>query len=215
MPRTYRKTRRAERQAETRRRIVDAAIALHQTVGPAAATVTAIAEKAGVSRLTVYRHFPDEVELLRACTGTYNTDHPPPDPSALHAITDPARRLEAALTGLYRYYSDNEAMLGHGADSLPAKPALGVALQPMFEGLEHLTDLLATGWLVDGDQGPADGGHGSLLRGAIAHAVAFPTWRSLRRHQGLTNAQGVELMVGMVLTARRGVRRDGEAGARR
>ena len=80
MPRTYRLNKRAERQRATRQRIEAAAIALHEEVGGAAATITAIAERAGVSRLTVYRHFPDERSLLLACTGTYLEANPPPDP---------------------------------------------------------------------------------------------------------------------------------------
>ena len=67
--RRYTLKRRAELQAETRQRIVDAAVALHSSVGPAATTISAIAEHAGVERLTVYRHFPDELTLLRACSG--------------------------------------------------------------------------------------------------------------------------------------------------
>src|SRR6185369_1888905 len=102
---------RADKQHGTRRRIVDAALELHETVGPARATITEIAKRAGVSRVTVYRHFPDELSLLQACTGTYNIEHPPPDPSGLAAIADPQQRLEAALTGLYAYYAENEPML--------------------------------------------------------------------------------------------------------
>ena len=195
MPRKYELKRRAERQGETRRRIVDAAIHLHETVGPVGATITAIAREAGVSRVTVYRHFPDEVSLLQACTGTYNVAHPPPDPAELFTLEDPVERLEAALERLYAYYSDNEAMLSSGADAMPTYPALAVALQPFLDGQRQLVDLLASGWEVDGRPG-------STLRAAIGHAVALPTWRSLRQEQGLTNDQAVSLMVGMVKAAR-------------
>ena len=195
MPRKYELKRRAERQDETRKRIVDATIHLHQTVGPVGATITAIAREAGVSRVTVYRHFPDEVSLLQACTGTYNVAHPPPDARELLALEDPVGRLETALDRLYAYYSDNEAMLSSGADAMPTHPALAVALEPFFEGQRQLVDLLASGWEVDGRPG-------STLRGAIGHAVALPTWRSLRQMQGLTNDQAVRLMVGMVNAAR-------------
>ena len=195
MPRRYELKRRAERRDDTRRRIVDATIHLHQTVGPVGATITAIAREAGVSRLTVYRHFPDEVSLLRACTSTYNEANPPPDAAGLLAISDPIRRLEVALEGLYAYYADNEAMLLSGADAMPTHPALGVALQPYFDGLRQMVQLLAAGWEVDG-------GPGTSLHGAIGHAVSLLTWRSLRHEQGLTNQQSVRLMVGMVRAAR-------------
>ena len=195
MPRKYELKRRAERRDETRRRIVDATIHLHETVGANGATITAIARKAGVSRLTVYRHFPDEVSLLQACTGTYNVAHPPPDAAELVTIEDPVRRLEVTLERLYTYYADNEAMLSSGADAMPTHPALGVALAPFFEGQRRLVDLLASGWEVDAHPG-------STLRGAIGHAVALPTWRSLRQEQGLTNDQAIRLMVGMIRAAR-------------
>jgi AcrR family transcriptional regulator len=41
-------------------------MSLHESVGPRATTVSAIAEGAGVTRLTVYRHFPDELSLVSA-----------------------------------------------------------------------------------------------------------------------------------------------------
>src|SRR5580693_5747690 len=95
---------RAERQEATRRRITAAAIALHEAVGPAEASISAIAKRAGVQRLTVYRHFPDTESLLKACGSNYRAAHPPPDPSAWLAVGDPQERLAAALTGLYRYF---------------------------------------------------------------------------------------------------------------
>ena len=104
MSRKYQLNKRAERQQETRRRIEAAAIALHEEVGGVAATITAIAERAGVSRLTVYRHFPDERSLLTACTGTYLAANPPPDPRDWARIPDPAVRLRIALAELYPYY---------------------------------------------------------------------------------------------------------------
>jgi AcrR family transcriptional regulator len=192
--RRYELKKRAQRQAETRRRIVDATIQLHETVGPLAATIAAIAERAGVSRLTVYRHFPEEVDLLRACTSDYNLAHPPPDARPWVAVEDPRRRLERALTDLYAYFSANEPMLGNGLDSYGAMPALREALRPQLEGAQRAQGLLSTGWGVDA-------GPGSLLSAAIGHAIAFPTWRALRHAQGLTNDQAVQLMVRMVAAA--------------
>ncbi len=66
--RSYNLGQRASSQEETPRRIVDATVALHEEIGPRATTISAIAEKASVQRLTVYRHFPDETELFKACT---------------------------------------------------------------------------------------------------------------------------------------------------
>ena len=193
MTRRYESKKRADRQAETRRRIVDATIELHETVGPLAASVAAIAERAGVSRLTVYRHFPDEAELLRACTSDYNVSHPPPDPTPWLAIEDPRRRVEVALRDMYAYYAQNEPMLANGMDSYGVMPALRKALEPFFDGMRQVQELLLSGW--DVDTAP-----GSLLAGAVGHAIAFGTWRALRHQQGLTNAQAVKLMVGLVLS---------------
>src|SRR5215213_9431599 len=195
MPRRYQLKRRAERRDETRERIVDATIHLHQTVGSAGASITAIAREAGVSRLTVYRHFPDEVSLLEACTSKYNVANPPPDAPDLLAIGEPERRLEVALQRLYAYYAENQAMLLSGVDALPTHPALGVALRPYFEGMRQLVDLLASGW-------ERDGAPGTALHGAVGHAVSLGTWRSLRHEQGLTNEQAVRVMVGMVRAAK-------------
>jgi hypothetical protein len=97
---------------------------------------------------------------------------------------------------LYAFYSANEAMIGNGLDSYPAMPALREALAPMFEGLKQLQGLLASGWDVDG-------GPGTLLAAGLGHAIAFPTWRSLRHAHGLTNDQAVSLMVGLVVSAAR------------
>lgn len=198
MPRKYELRRRAERQAATRRRIIDAAIELHQAVGPAATTITEVAARAGVSRPTVYRHFPDDLSLFVACTSTYAIDHPPPDPSGLLAIADPMARIRSALGGLYAYYAANEPMFGGAEDALATTPALAAALQPRDIGLAKLADLLAAG-LTGRDAGSPTGG---LARNAIAHALAFSTWRSLHVEQGTTNEQAVALMVAMVEGAR-------------
>src|SRR6184192_685689 len=95
--RTYELKRRAELQEETRRRIVAAAVELHTTLGPSRTTVQAIAEKAGVTRPTVYAHFPDARSLFEACSGHVRATVPPPDPTAWHSISDPSERLETAL----------------------------------------------------------------------------------------------------------------------
>src|SRR5690606_6889289 len=108
---TYNLKQRAKAEADTRRRIVEAAIHLHESVGDAATTVTAIADRAGVGRVTVYRHFPDERSLLTACTNHYFELNPPPDPASWAGIADPNQRLETALTDLYAFYRRTEGML--------------------------------------------------------------------------------------------------------
>src|SRR2546423_5155408 len=106
MTRKYELKRRAENVEETRRKIVEAAVDLHGTVGPARTTVSAIAERAGVQRQTYYRHFPEERDLLHACSGLWEERHPPPDVAGLREIADGPERLRAGLTGLYSFYPD-------------------------------------------------------------------------------------------------------------
>ena len=192
--RRYTLKRRAERQAETRSRIVEATIAAHQGGDPGEASISAIARRAGVSRLTVYRHFPDELSLLTACTSVYNARHPLPDLSGLAHIEDPVARLSAALTGLYAYYADNEPMLRSAAAASATHPALLNALRPWFDALEALQHLLAGGW-------PGRAEAGSVAAGALGHALALQTWLSLRVAQGLTNSQAVSLMTSLVTAA--------------
>src|SRR6187401_3150494 len=109
--RTYRMRQRAEREAQTRRRITESAVALHEEVGPARTSISAIAERAGVRRSTVYRHFPDEAALFAACSSHWRAANPPPELAAWRAIADPDERLRVALRELYGHYRRTEAML--------------------------------------------------------------------------------------------------------
>src|SRR5918999_1011525 len=102
-PRPYRKNVRARREEETRRRITEATVELHREVGPSNTTISAIAERAGVQRLTVYRHFPDEAALFGACSAHWRAEHPVPDPRPWAAIGDPEERLRTALGEIYAY----------------------------------------------------------------------------------------------------------------
>src|SRR5918912_637405 len=92
--RPYRMKRRAELEERTRLRI----------------TESAIAERAGVRRSTVYRHFPDEETLFAACSSHWRAANPPPDPRAWAAIDDPAARTETALPELYAFSARTQAM---------------------------------------------------------------------------------------------------------
>ena len=89
--RPYRLKKRAEAMSDTRQRITEAAMELHGTVGPARTTVSAVAERAGVQRHTVYRHFPTEDDLFAACSAHFDELHPWPDSEAWRREADPAR----------------------------------------------------------------------------------------------------------------------------
>lgn len=191
--RPYRLRERARRQEQTRQRIVEAAAELHGEVGPAATTISAVAERAGVQRLTVYRHFPDEVALFAACSAHTAARHPPPDPRGWSGMEDPAARLAAALGAIYAWYREGERTLGHVLRDAERLPALGQALAPMREYMEAVAGGLAAGWRVETGAERAFGA-------ALAHALEFWTWRSLAG-AGLDPAEAAALMVRFVSAA--------------
>lgn len=192
--RPYELRRRAETMAATRARITEAAVDLHGTVGPARTTITAVAERAGVQRHTVYRHFPSEAELFAACSGHFFATHPWPDPSAWRAVADPAARLTVALDDLYAYYEGTEAMLTNVLRDTGLVPAVEPALTSFRAFVDEAARALGAGWRARGQRR-------SVVAGAARHAVDFDTWRSLARAGGVSRAQAVELTSAMVLRA--------------
>lgn len=194
MKRRYRQTKRARASAETRGRIVDAAIELHTTVGPAKTTISAIAEQAGVERLTVYRHFPREEELFRACVTHGWKRFPPPDYRAWATIADPEQRLRTALTELYAYYGSVGDALTVIVRDFPRVPTLAALNAPYFAKWEEMRDVLARGWNRRGRRR-------QLLLAAIAHSLDLGTWGSLVRTQGLPEADAVALLIRLVRCA--------------
>lgn len=189
--RKYDQKRRAEHQEVTRRRITEATVALHQEIGPAQTTISAIAERAGVERLTVYRHFPSDSDLLRACQQHFRAQHPEPNMAAWAALSDPADRLRAALSALYAYYRETEQMTAHVLHDAPLMPALAELVTGPAAYFAALHTHLAAGWDVAGNARVE-------LEAAIGHALDFETWRSLARRHGLTDGQAVHIMVRLV-----------------
>lgn len=191
--RRYEKRRRAEQEEATRRRITQAAVALHGTVGPARTTVSALARQAGVQRATVYRHFPDETSLLAACSAHWATQHPAPDPQPWLAVEDPQERVRTALTALYAFYRSAESMLANVLRDADATPALREAAVPWRAYLATVEDLLAGGFRA-GDQ--------RTLRAAIALALDFRAWQVLARERHLDDADAAQLMSRAVVAGR-------------
>ena len=183
--------RRDGRRERTRQRIVEATVELHETVGVARATISAIAERAGVQRLTVYRHFPDERALLSACRGHWTASNPPPEPGSWSQVADPQERLRLALGEVYAYHRSTESMMSNIVREAPVKPVLLEVAEPYFRHWERMRYVLATGWGV-GDERLA------MLLATLGHALDFQTWRSLVRQQGLSDEQAVEAMAGMM-----------------
>jgi len=187
MTRTYQKKKRAEREAETRRRIVEATVALHTSVGPARTTISGIADKAGVQRHTVYAHFPDEATLFAACTSHWASLHPFPLAEPWEAVADPLQRLALALRHVWTWYAEVESDLELLLRDAELVPAVHADMDRYAERLAAIADGLA-----------ADLGSSSVVRAAVGHALAFETWRSLVRREGLATDAAVDAMLTLV-----------------
>jgi len=195
--RAYRKRRRADLEAETRRRITESTVDLHGTVGPSRTSISAVAQHAGVRRSTVYRHFPDEAALFEACTAHWRAQNPPPDLAKWGAVDDPDERLRRALESLYRFYRGTEQMMFN----LHRDEEVVPTVKELFAGFRGYLAAARATLMV-----------GRRLRGrarlqtaaAIGHALAFGTWRSLVREQGLDDDAATALMCALVASASAG-----------
>lgn len=190
-PRSYEKRRRAESEQATRRRITEATVELHGTVGPARTTVSAIAQRAGVQRATVYRHFPDDAELFAACSAHWIAAHPYPAPDGWPAIADPQRRTRVALGELYAYYRAAAPMLANVRRDAQLLPALAEAASGAQRYFAAVEDILAAGWAGDPTR----------RRAALALALDFGTWQTLSGR--LSDADAAAVMARMVACAGR------------
>jgi AcrR family transcriptional regulator len=190
--RRYLQSSRAAQTAETHRRIVEAAVELHNTVGPARTTDLAMAERAGVTPRTFYRHFPTDLELFRACMAHGVERWPPPDPSPWREIRDPLERLRVGLTALYLYY--REAGRGLAVvirDNPLLRPELR-ALPGRGQLLRAIPDVLLEGWE------PKTAGRRRSLAAAVGLATSVAAWQWLVDQQGLTDEEAVGILVAMV-----------------
>ena len=192
--RKYELKRRAEEMAETRRRIAEAAVDLHGTIGPARTTLSGVAERAGVQRHTVYRHFPTEADLFAACSAHFFTANPWPDPEPWRTVRDPRLRLTHALDELYAYYERTEPMLSNVLRDIEVVDALRPTMVPLQDFLAEAAEILAAGRA-------ARGRRRHLLDAALRHAVDFHTWRSLAADNSISRADAVELVSVLVEAA--------------
>ena len=183
MTRTYTLKRRAEQQAETRQRIVEAAVELHGSVGPALTTISMIAERAGVQRHTLYAHFPDEMGLYLACSGLVEERDPLPDAAPWRAIADRSERLATALAAIYGWYERNARLLAcvlrdaehHALTRQIAEMRFG----PHFAAYQ---EVLGTRL-------------GTKQRAMLRLALSFFTWRTLVQDGGLKQSAAIAAMV--------------------
>jgi len=188
-PRTYQLRARADKQAEVHRTLAEVAYELHRSVGPANTTVSAIAAKAGVQRLTVYRHFPDVESIFAACTAHAFEIDPPPNPVVWQGIADPEARLRTALTDLYGYHRRNTRLLANLYRDA-AVPPVAAGLARRAQLLARAATVLMVGWHAKGAA--------HMMRAAFGHALDFGSWQSLAETQQLTDAEAIEMMVGLI-----------------
>jgi AcrR family transcriptional regulator len=189
--RKYEKKRRAEAEAQTRRRITESAVELHGTLGPARTSMTAVADHAGVRRSTLYRHFPDQRALFGACSAHWGAENPPPDICVWEAIEDPDERLALALADFYAYYRRTEGMLENLLRDEGTVPVVAETFAPFHQFLAAVTETLMRGRGLRGNAA-------KRTRAAIGHALAFRTWQDLTRVQGLDDKQAADLMARLV-----------------
>lgn len=177
---------RGERLAETRRRIVEAIMRLHEEVGPRHTTISAIAERAGVERLTVYRHFPDEAAMFAACSQHHLALNPPPQPAAWAGESAPLARTQRGLEEIYAYFRRTASMFEKVyRDAADYEPLAGI-LREFDAYLRQLADDLANAW----PGAPARERRRLILR----HAVKFSTWQSLEA-DGVGDAEKIALVL--------------------
>ena len=191
MKRSYQLKQRAEAQSQTRQKIVDAAIELHQAKGLAATSVNDIAERAKVAKVTVYRHFPDEEALVNACSGHYFHNHPFPDPENWRNIKDPHDRLRHGLSETYAYHRATEPMIARVLGEARDLPIM----EPYHAHWQKAVDVLAVGF-----QGSVKSE--VLLTAALALTLSFDTWRLIAFSQDLTDDQAIMLMMRLVCDCR-------------
>lgn len=188
--RSYRMGKRADDVATTRQEIVEAAVRLHGSVGPAATTVSAVAEEAGVTRLTVYRHFPDNDALFAACSAHWASGQRLPDVAAWLAVDGPEARLRAGLADLYRFYAEGEPMLTRVRRDRESLPTF---IQERTAATElAMRDALLGAFAVRGARR-------RRVAAVLGHAVSFWTWRSLCLEQGLSQREAVDAVCDLVL----------------
>ena len=190
--RRYELKARAEAQRQTRERIVQATVDLHREVGPVRTTVAEIARRAGVQRLTVYNHFPDDAALFGACQARWIQLHPLPDLTAALAHDQPTDKLRAALLGYYRWYRETAPMAEWVQRDRAAVAALNELLQRTADArLDQLARQLATAL-------PAAGRPAEHTRALVRLALDFWTWRRLDR-EGLNDPTAARIMTDAII----------------
>jgi len=89
---------------QTRQRIVDATVDLHNEKGVIGTSMQDIAERAGVALATVYRHFPSIEDLVPACGHRNMELNPLPTEAILDELHTGEECVPVAVEALYTHY---------------------------------------------------------------------------------------------------------------
>jgi len=197
---------RDRKREQTRRRIVEAAVELHSTIGPSRTSFSAVARQAGITRPTLYAYFPDEQTLFAACSAHGLAVDPPPDPRRWAAVPDPSERLRLALTEMYAYFRRNAGRIGNIERDAPFMKMPDFGGRTIQSERRMLAEQLASPF-------PVTGHAQRLVKAAVRHALEFGTWRTLTQPDDLSDADAVDLMIGLVEQVLRTDRRASEGAA--
>jgi AcrR family transcriptional regulator len=193
MPRSYDMTGRAAAVAETRERIVAAAIAVYAREGFRAASMQSIAREADVAPATVLNHFSTGEQLVAAAAEAITAKLALPDPAALDAIGNAAERVRWLVRELAAFYERSAtwyAVYAHDRDL----PVLQRASAEFFRRVERLVRAALRGQRAD---------RRSI---AVVMAVAGPGTLDSLRAAGMTGRVAADTLADVLvawLAARR------------
>ena len=190
-PRAYNNETRQQQQAQLKTRIAAAAAELHARKGALATSYAEIAEHAGVSVPTVYKHYPDLDLLVRGCSGHVSEQAPPlPVKEILDCPDLPAaaERLVGAIDRLHAYYEPWQVWREQGRI-----PALAERAQ---EARERITDLCAAVLAAHGV--PGDRREIAALWESL---LQFDLWHRLARVHEFSRAAVRRRLVQLLLAA--------------
>jgi AcrR family transcriptional regulator len=199
MARSYTMRRRAEARDQTRERILQATMELHDRQGVAPTTFADIAERAGVGAATVSRHFPTLGELVGACGVHVWQEMRPPVPEAAAAVFEGSKttreRLERLAAEVDGFYARGAHRLALASRDRELVPELDGFLGAVETGIEALVN-----------EALKESGETERTRRVVLAMMTFPVWSAFDR-LGLPFGEERELRVGLLECAIRAASR--------
>ena len=187
MPRSYNLGRRAATKADTRARIVAAALEIYRDRGFAGASNLAIARAADMAPATVRNHFPEPTDLARAVFEALLVELRIPEPSIFDGADDLASRVERLARALAAFYERSEPWWRAYEREPDLIRAWGGGVDQYYADIERLMRQ-ALGQLATDDQAMA----------VVASVIGPPTFFGLRG-RGLSSDEAVRLSLELVL----------------